>query len=221
MFRLIEAGKCALCTSAFAHEEAVRNIQKKVPDKLVELTTLRQQIDILPEPHPQWVTRAGQLPLARKDAPVLAAALQGKVDIFVTGDRRDFGHLFGQIWEGVKILSPADIVGEPAHGDHGTLAVGQQIEQVVEGSDILFPYQGLDVFLNIGLENLVQNADFLLRCIVVDESRKPPEDEISGQQHLTIRSHLGIFGKGERHQSYRQLPAGKTFLQVLVHLGGG
>lgn len=108
LFRLAEAGKCALCTSAFAHEEAIRNIQKKAPDKLADLTTLMQQVDILPEPHPQWVIRAARLPLARKDAPVLAAALQGKVDIFVTGDRRDFGHLFGQVWEGVKILTPAD-----------------------------------------------------------------------------------------------------------------
>ena len=44
----------------------------------------------------------------RKDAPVLAAALQGKVDIFVTGDRRDFGYLFGRVLQGVKILTPAD-----------------------------------------------------------------------------------------------------------------
>ena len=108
LFRLAAAGKCALCTSAFAHEEAVRNIQKKAPDKLAELTTLMQQVDILPEPHPQWVNRAARLPLSSKDAPVLAAAFQGKVDIFVTGDRRDFGHLFGQVLEGVKILTPAD-----------------------------------------------------------------------------------------------------------------
>jgi hypothetical protein len=39
---------------------------------------------------------------------VLAAALQGKVDIFVTGDRLNFGHLFGQVLEWVKILTPAD-----------------------------------------------------------------------------------------------------------------
>lgn len=108
LFQLAAAGKCALCTSAFAHEEAVRNIQKKAPDKLTDLTTLMQQVDILPEPHPLWVTRVERLPLAAKDAPVLAAALQGKVDIFVTGDRRDFGHLFGQVLEGVKILTPAD-----------------------------------------------------------------------------------------------------------------
>ncbi|MFH1081547.1 MAG: PIN domain-containing protein [Pseudomonadota bacterium] len=108
LFRLAAAGKCSLSTSAFTHEEAVRNIQKKAPDKLDDLTTLMQQVDILPEPHPKWVTWAAGLPLAQKDAPALAAARQGKVDIFVTGDRRDFGHLFGQVLEGVKILTPAD-----------------------------------------------------------------------------------------------------------------
>lgn len=108
LFRLAAVGKCALCTSAFAHEEALRNIQKKAPNKLAELNTLMQQVDILPEPHPQWINRAARLPLSSKDAPVLAAAFQGKIDIFVTGDRRDFGHLFGQVLEGVKILTPAD-----------------------------------------------------------------------------------------------------------------
>jgi predicted nucleic acid-binding protein len=108
LFRLAAAGKCVLCTSAFAHEEAVRNIQKKAPDKLADLIMLIQQVEIFPEPHPQWVIRAERLPLDRKDAPVLAAALQGKADVFVTGDRRDFGHLFGQVLDGVKILTPAD-----------------------------------------------------------------------------------------------------------------
>ena len=108
LFRLAAAGKCSLCTSAFAHEEAVRNMRKKSPDKLADMTVLMQQVDILAEPHPQWVSRATRLPLAGKDAPVLAAALQGKVDIFVTGDRRDFGHLFGQVLQGVRILTAAD-----------------------------------------------------------------------------------------------------------------
>ena len=108
LFRLAAVGKCALCTSAFAHEEAVRNIHNKAPEKLADLAVLMKQVEILPEPHPKWVTWAAALPLARKDAPVLAAALQGKVDIFVTGDRRDFGHLFGQVLEGVKVLTPAD-----------------------------------------------------------------------------------------------------------------
>jgi len=108
LFRLATAGKCTLCTSAFAHEEAARNIQKKAPDKLADLAVLMQQADILSEPNSKWVRWAAELPLVRKDAPVLAAALQGKVAIFVTGDRRDFGHLFGRILQGVKILTTAD-----------------------------------------------------------------------------------------------------------------
>jgi predicted nucleic acid-binding protein len=108
LFRLAAAGKCSLCTSSFAQEEAVRNIHNKAPGKLADLIELMKQVDILPEPHPKWVAWAAGLPLVRKDAPVLAAALQGKVDIFVTGDRRDFGHLFGQVLKGAKILTPAD-----------------------------------------------------------------------------------------------------------------
>ncbi|HOD99383.1 MAG TPA: PIN domain-containing protein [Syntrophales bacterium] len=110
LFRLATAGKCLLCTSAFAHEEAARNIQKKAPDKLPELTRLMPQVAILPEPHPRRVAWAAGLPLARKDAPILAAAIQGKVDILVTGDRRDFGCLFGQVLEGVTISTPAEAV---------------------------------------------------------------------------------------------------------------
>ena len=108
LFRLSAAGKCSLCTSAFAHEEAVRNIHIKAHEKLADLTVLMKQVEILPEPHPKWVAWAAVLPLVRKDAPVLAAALQGKADVFVTGDRRDFGHLFGRVLQGVKILTPAD-----------------------------------------------------------------------------------------------------------------
>ena len=108
LFRLAAFGKCSLCTSAFAREEAERNIQKKAPEKLTEVTKLMQQVEFFPEPHPQLVRRVERLPMAGKDAPVLAAAIQGKADIFVTGDRRDFGHLFGQLIEGVKILTPAD-----------------------------------------------------------------------------------------------------------------
>ena len=108
LFRLAAAGKCSLYTSTFAHEEVARNIHRKAPDKLNALTMLMEQVNMLPEPHPQWLIRVKKLPLAEKDAPVLAAALQGKVDLFVTGDRRDFGHLFGQVLQGVKIVTPAD-----------------------------------------------------------------------------------------------------------------
>jgi len=108
---LATAGKCLLFTSAFAQEEALRNIQKKAPDQLPDLTRLMQQVTILPEPHPKWIVWAAGLPLARKDAPILAAAIKGKVGIFVTGDCRDFGHLFGQVLEGVNISTPGEALG--------------------------------------------------------------------------------------------------------------
>ena len=47
-----------------------------------------------------------------KDAPIMAAAVSGCVDILVTGDRRDFGHLFGKKVEGVVVLSPREALEE-------------------------------------------------------------------------------------------------------------
>jgi hypothetical protein len=49
-----------------------------------------------------------QLPLADKDAPIMAAAVDFGADIPVTGDRRDFGHLFGLEVDGVLVLDPTD-----------------------------------------------------------------------------------------------------------------
>jgi hypothetical protein len=44
-----------------------------------------------------------------KDRPILASAIAGECAYLVTGDRKDFGHLFGQTIEGVCILPPSDI----------------------------------------------------------------------------------------------------------------
>jgi predicted nucleic acid-binding protein len=68
LFQLAAVGKCSLCTSVFAHEEAVRNMRKKAPDKLADMTMRMQQVVILSEPHPKWVILAERLPLAAKDA---------------------------------------------------------------------------------------------------------------------------------------------------------
>ncbi len=42
--------------------------------------------------------------VVEKDAPVLGAALTYRVDWFVTGDRRHFGHLFDRQVQGVLVL---------------------------------------------------------------------------------------------------------------------
>lgn len=45
------------------------------------------------------------VPIATKDAPLLCAAIRSRCRLFVTGDRRDFGHLYGQRVQGVEIVS--------------------------------------------------------------------------------------------------------------------
>ena len=47
--------------------------------------------------------------LAEKDAPLLCAAIAARSDFFVTGDRRDFGHLFDRTTMGVTIITPKQL----------------------------------------------------------------------------------------------------------------
>ena len=108
LFRLAGAGRCSLITSAYAADEARRNLAVKAPTVLPEFGNLLEAADIVREPAPAVVARMKQLPLTEKDAPIMAAAVESGADILVTGDRRDFGHLFGLEVEGVLVLNPAD-----------------------------------------------------------------------------------------------------------------
>ena len=116
LFDLADAGCCFLCTSAFALEEARRNFALKAPAKLSGLEHILPLVTIVPEPSPDKVTWAQGLPLPVKDAPIMAAAVVCAADILVTGDRRDFGHLFGQSIEGVRVMSPREALGEVLKG---------------------------------------------------------------------------------------------------------
>lgn len=53
-----------------------------------------------------WALEEQSLPL--KDAPILAAAVQARCDVLVTGDRTHFGALYRRRFRGVEVLSPAD-----------------------------------------------------------------------------------------------------------------
>jgi len=48
------------------------------------------------------IVQAHSLP--DKDIPILAAAISQRVDLLVTGDRRDSGHLYGSSPGGVEII---------------------------------------------------------------------------------------------------------------------
>lgn len=54
--------------------------------------------------------------LADKDRPILCGAISGSADYLLTGDKRDFGHLFGKTVRGVKIVSVqlllAELIGQ-------------------------------------------------------------------------------------------------------------
>ena len=105
-FRLAEAGWCELVASPFALDEARRNIARKHPARASDLEHLIAQVTVCREATTENVRWARSTGLPEKDAPILAAAAQAKADILVTGDRSDFGALYGKRLRGIEVLSP-------------------------------------------------------------------------------------------------------------------
>ena len=93
-----------LATSYYAIAEARRNITLKKSAWLDDFEELVAHFILCPQ---------GQLrkdiELVEKDRTILAAAITGECGYLITGDRKDFGHLFGQTIEGVLILPPSDL----------------------------------------------------------------------------------------------------------------
>jgi predicted nucleic acid-binding protein len=110
IFRLAEAGSCEIVASAFAVDEARRNIARKQPGKAGELESLVASIGICQEGSAEAVQWARTTGLPGKDAPILAAAVQARADFLVTGDRSDFGHLYGKKLRGTEVLPPSKAI---------------------------------------------------------------------------------------------------------------
>ena len=93
-----------LVSSNYAVAESHRNLD--VPAHRARLEQLTKTLEIVTTWH------AARLPpdvrIAEKDAPILLAAIAAGATHLLTGDRRDFGHLFGKTVAGVEILMPAD-----------------------------------------------------------------------------------------------------------------
>jgi len=107
-FQLARAGVCSLFSSQHALEEARRNLKLKYPsamDTLERLVTVGAVEPVAASKDVAWALEQG-LPL--KDAPILAAAVQARCEVLVTGDRTHFGHLYSRRVRGVEVLSPAD-----------------------------------------------------------------------------------------------------------------
>ena len=92
-------------SSAYAWGEAHRNLAAKAPHALPTLGLIETVVGRVPDAMAAHVERALAARVVAKDAPVLAAAIQCGAAVFVTGDVRHFGHLFGKRVEGVLVLS--------------------------------------------------------------------------------------------------------------------
>jgi predicted nucleic acid-binding protein len=112
LFLLVEQRAVELVTSPFAVEEARRNIAVKYPERREELESLLASLELAVEPNPSLVALARAAGVIDKDAPILGAAIGARVDALVTGDRRHFGPLFGQLVEGVQVLLPAQALAQ-------------------------------------------------------------------------------------------------------------
>ena len=110
LFELAKAGHCKLTTSHLALVEARRNIARKRPERQFALGRLMKRMPVGREPDQTHIVLAQAYGLPDKDIPILAAAISQRVDLLVTGDRRDFGHLYGSSPGGVEIIGlPAAI----------------------------------------------------------------------------------------------------------------
>ena len=108
VMELGQAGLWRLISSAYAVEEARRNIARKYPDRLQRLKTLTRDLALAP------ASTAIPCPasLPEKDCPIYCAAITCKADILLTGDIRDFGILMNDRSkaDGLLIQTVADFL---------------------------------------------------------------------------------------------------------------
>ncbi len=99
----------AAATGEYNIIEIERNLTKKMPEALPVYNKYLPllNLDIIPLPSLKEIAKLSGA-TSQKDIPVLASAINGKVDYLVTGDKKDFSHLIGQY--PFKILSPAEFL---------------------------------------------------------------------------------------------------------------
>lgn len=81
-----------LMSSAYAVEEARRNLAAKLPEALSAWALLLEAVRIVPQP----ATQTLRLALPDKDQPIWAAAYAARATHLLTGDLKDFGALMNQ-----------------------------------------------------------------------------------------------------------------------------
>jgi uncharacterized protein len=107
-FDLTHRKRCLLIWSSYVLEETSRNLAGKAPHALASLDELVGLGQLTSEPGAALLRWAEAQGLPPKDVPILGAAVAAHATILVTGDRRHFGHLFGQSLRGVRVLPLVD-----------------------------------------------------------------------------------------------------------------
>jgi len=102
--RLWRAGGAVLMTSAYAVEEARRNLPD--PDQRARLDDLLEALEVVPSGSVAPEDRSDVV-LPEKDWPILGGAVTSGATHLITGDVRDFGSYFGRRLFGVLVLTPA------------------------------------------------------------------------------------------------------------------
>lgn len=104
LLRLWRLPGTVLLTSDYAVEEARRNLD--LADHRCRLEQRVKRMEIVTAW--QSVSLPRGIQLDDKDAPILLAAIEARAAYLLTGDRQDFGHLYGKTVSGVEILPPAE-----------------------------------------------------------------------------------------------------------------
>jgi len=90
-------------------EEARRNLLANAPGRIPALESLLPRLKAVRTRHMDPALEASLRLLPAKDRPVLAAAILGRCDALVTGDRTHLGALYGRTIHGVTIHSPRSL----------------------------------------------------------------------------------------------------------------
>ena len=100
-----ELSDVQLLTSTYAVKETKRQAAFQDADALARLDALLGSVEVV-EFGVELVTEWDRVALRAKDVPILEAAIYAKSTHLITGDKRDFGPLAGQVIEGVQIVYP-------------------------------------------------------------------------------------------------------------------
>ena len=102
--RLWEISDIRLLTSAYAAEEARRNLD--LGDQIERLDVFVSKVELVVASQ-EMAPNIEQTRLPEKDVPILLAAVAGQATHLLTGDLRHFGHLLNTQVHGVLIQLPA------------------------------------------------------------------------------------------------------------------